>query len=355
MSRFPLDPEVVAELLPVFKQELIECAIKSGDSVCLFTDARTNPYYPAAFFAACKELGATCFQLKVPYMLTSTMHNPRAHAEDAVSDRGPLQAMMASDLVIDMASFGWLYTHVHNKVLASGARTLMVRQPEDVLRRLLPNADVKRRTLAGAELLTNGKRVRITHKNGTDLSFNIEGRKGMAQYGASDVPGRWDHWPSGQCAAAPLEDSAEGVLVLNPGDVVLRIERYFMHPIKLLFKGGRLVEIAGDHGDAQMLRDQFAQWKTDRAYIPAHIGWGCDHRCNWMAMSYRSEPWPAGTMDVESLYGNILFGIGSNHFIGLGGKNDTAAHIDFCIRGYDFWVDDVQVLREGDIVPEFLR
>jgi len=342
-------------MTPVFRQELVECAVQPGEAICLFTDARTNPYYPAAFFAAAKELQADCFQLKVPYMVQSTMHNPRAHAEDAVSDRGPLQAMLAADLIIDLASFGWLYTHVHNKVLQAGKRTLMVKQPDEVLRRLMPHPDIRRRTKAGAEVLTKGKRLRITHKNGTDLRFNIDGRRGKFQYGASDIPGRWDHWPSGQCAVAPVEDGTEGVMVLNPGDIVLRIEQYFMHPIQLTFKGGKLVEIGGEHGHAVMLRDQFAQWKTEKAYIPAHIGWGCDHRCNWMYLAYTADHHPAGVMDAESMYGNILFGLGSNHFIGYGGKNDTPAHIDLCIRGYNLWVDDLQVLKDGDIMPESLR
>ena len=355
MYQTAIDPAIVAELTPIFRQELEACAIQPGDAVCLFTDARSNPFYVAAFFGAAKDLQASCFQIKVPYMVKSTLHNPRAHAEDAVSDRGPLQAMKAADLVIDLATFGWLYTHVHNEVLASGTRTLMVRQPDSVLRRLLPDADVKRRTQAGRDLLDSAASVRLTHPNGTDLRFDVRGRKGIAQYGASDVPGRWDHWPSGQCAIAPVEGSAEGTLVLNPGDVVLRIEQYFRHPITLRFEDGSLVDIVGDHGDAVMLRDQFAQWKDPRAYIPAHIGWGCDHRCNWMQLAYRSEPWPSGTMDVESAYGNVLFGVGSNHFSGLGGKNDTSAHIDFCIRGYDFWVDDLQVLAGGDIAPEHLR
>jgi 2,5-dihydroxypyridine 5,6-dioxygenase len=355
MYQTAIDPAIVAEITPVFRQELQACAIDAGDAICLFTDARSNPFYVAAFFSAAKELDATCFQIKVPYMVESTRLNPRAHAEDAVSDRGPLQAMLAADLVIDLATFGWLYTHVHNQVLASGTRTLMVRQPENVLRRLLPDADVKRRTVEGRALLTAASSVRITHDNGTDLRFDVRGRSGIAQYGASDVPGRWDHWPSGQCAIAPIESSAEGVLVLNPGDVVLRIEQYFQHPVTLTFEGGHLVDIAGDHGHAVMLRDQFAQWKDPRAYIPAHIGWGCDHRCNWMQLAYRSEPWPSGTMDVESAYGNILFGIGSNHFSGLGGENDTSAHIDFCMRGYDLFVDDAKVLQQGTIVPEALR
>src|SRR6056297_2730283 len=77
-----IDPAIVAEITPVFREELKACAIRPGDAICLFTDARSNPFYVAAFFSAAKDLDATCFQIKVPYMVESTRMNPRAHAED---------------------------------------------------------------------------------------------------------------------------------------------------------------------------------------------------------------------------------------------------------------------------------
>jgi 2,5-dihydroxypyridine 5,6-dioxygenase len=352
--KFPMDPEMVAELLPTFKQELIECAVKPGESICLVTDARTNPYYPAAFMAAAKELGAMCFQLKVPFTVAATAANPRAYAEGIVPPGGPLEACRAANLVIDLVSVGWLYTHSTNEILDAGCRMLMVKQPEDVLRRLLPHPDVRRRVVNGAAVLEKGRKVRITHPNGTDLTFDIAERKGSFQYGAADIPGRWDHWPSGQCAVAPVEDKTEGVLVVNVGDIILRLDRYAGQPIRITFAGGRITNIEGNHLDAWLLREYLAQWGDPKAYIPAHIGWGCEHRALWMAMALR-EPHPHGTMDAESFYGDILFGIGANYFRGLGGKNVTSAHIDLCLRGCDFWVDDLKVLDGGTIAPAHLK
>ncbi len=352
--KFPLDPSMVAELLPTFKQELIECAVKEGESICLLTDAKANPYYPAAFQAASKELNAKCFELKVPYVMESTKDNPRAFAEGIAFPGGPLEAMKSADLVIDMVSVGWLYTHSHNEILEAGTRTLMVKQPDDVLRRLLPHKDVRRRTKNGAKLLEDASTVRLTHENGTDLTFSIEGRRGLAQYGASDIPGRWDHWPSGQCAAAPLEDKTEGKLVVNIGDIILRMDRYVGSPITCIFEGGRIVKIEGDNIDAWLLREYLEQWNDSKAMRPAHIGWGCEHRALWTALALR-EPWPSGTMDAESFYGDVLFGLGSNHFIGLSGKNVTTAHIDLCLRDCNLWVDDTKVLEKGQIVPVDLK
>jgi hypothetical protein len=60
-------------------------------------------------------------------------------------------------------------------------------------------------------------------------------------------------------------------------------------------------------------------------------------------------------MDAESFYGDILFGFGANYFQGLAGKNVTQAHIDFCMRNCSFWVDDIQILKDGTIVPTELK
>lgn len=348
---FPLSYNLTGELVPLFRQELAECRVKPGETVALFSDSRTNPHYPAAFMGAAKELGAHVFEIRVPFLTEKTRRIVRAASNDVIPPHGPLEAMKAADLVIDMSTVGWLYTDVHNKILDGGARTLMVNNPPEILRRMLPCDDVRRRTLAGAEVLGRGTRLRLTSGAGTDLTFDKEGRKAVFQYGASDIPGRWDHWPSGQVACAPVEGTAKGVLVLDVGDIVLRLERYVAEPVRFEFKNGRIVSVKGGI-DAYLIREYMNTWNDEKAFVPAHIGWGTEHRAIWIEQAL---PGPGGGMDAESFCGNILFGVGANYFVGLSGTNVTPAHIDFCMRGCNFWVDEVQVLRDGEIVPENLR
>lgn len=339
------------ELVDIFKQELVECAVKEGESVCIFADPKTNEDYIAAFFGAAKQLGADVFQLVVPYFTRSQQKVSRGFDEGVICRRGPFQAMKAADLVIDMSSVGWLYTEAHNEVLRSGTRTLRVREPENVLRRMLPHPDVRRRVTAGAKVLDAATTVRVTNPAGTDLTFDISGRKGQFQYGASDVPGRWDHWPSGQVAVAPVEGTARGQLVLDIGDIILRLYRYVAEPIVCHFQDGAITKIEGGV-DAFLLRGYMEGWDDPKAFIPAHVGWGCEHRAIWHNVAVPGE---SGLMDAESFYGDVLLGMGCNHFIGLGGKNVTSAHIDFCLRNCDLFVDGLQVLKRGQILPEHLR
>jgi len=340
-----------SELIDIFRQELVECAVTPEETVCLFTDPKTNEDYIAAFHGAARQLGADVFTLVVPHFTRTQKKVARGFDEGVISRHGPFQAMMAADLVIDMSSVGWLYTETHNEILRSGTRTLRVVEPISALRRMLPHPDVRRRAVEAAKVLDKGSKVRMTTEAGTDLTFDIAGRRGMFQYGASDLPGRWDHWPSGQAAAAPVEGSAEGTLVIGVGDIMLRLYRYIAEPIVCNFENGSIKSIEGGV-DAYLLREYMAAWEDPKAYIPSHVGWGCEHRAIWHSLS---SPGEGGFMDAESYYGDILLGMGCNHFIGLSGRNVTPAHIDFCLRDCNLWVDDLQVLRAGEIVPDHLK
>lgn len=352
MNRFPLSYTVAAELIPLFKSELVACDIKAGDTVALFTDPRTNPHYPAAFFGAAKELGAHVFQIVVPYMTRGTATVARAYSDDVIPSLAVLEAMKPCTLVVDMSTVGWLQTNVHNEVLKAGARTLMVKEPEEVLRRMTADPDVIRRAEAGARAIEAAKRIRVTSRAGTDLRLDKTGRPGKGRRGFSSVPGRWGHWPSGQITCAPIEGTAEGVVVVDTGDIILRLERYVEEPIRCTFDKGRIVSIEGGL-DAMLLREYLGAWKDEKAYIPAHIGWGIEHRCIWYTMALRHVR--GGVMDAESFYGNVLLGLGANFMGDLGGTTRTPAHIDFCMRNCDFYLDDRLIVSGGEIVAKELR
>jgi len=347
---FPLAYSVTAELVPLFKEELQHCKVKPGETVVLFSDPMTNPHYPAAFMGAAKDLGAYVFELRVPFLTQTTRTIVESEHEDIVPPNGPLEAMKAADMVIDMSTVGWLYTEVHNEVLRSGTRVLMVNNSPEILRRMMPCDELRNRVLAGAKVMEQGRRLRWTTPAGTDLTFDKSGRKAVTQYGVADVPGRWDHWPGGLVGCAPIEGSAEGVVVLDIGDIILRLNRYVSEPIRCEFEQGRIVRIKGGV-DAFLFKEYMDAWKDEKAYIPAHVGWGCEHRALWMQLAL---PGYGGHMDAESFYGDVTLGLGSNFLDLMGGKNRTHAHMDVCTRNGSFWVDDLQILKDGRIVAEGL-
>ncbi len=95
----------------------------------------------------------------------------------------------------------------------------------------------------------------------------------ISEYGFSDEPGRWDHWPSGFILTGGADDGVDGRVVVAPGDIVITpFKRYVTSPIELTIEGGVIQDIRGGF-DADLLSDYMAQFNDPNAYGIAHIGW----------------------------------------------------------------------------------
>jgi 2,5-dihydroxypyridine 5,6-dioxygenase len=342
MRRVPTNPAVGAELVELFTKELELCRVTPNETVLGFTNTLSNPSYAAALFGACGVIGADYFQITVP-------SGDAWHQSRAVVD-----AWKSADLVVglhDGSGAGWLYSDAHNEALDAGTRTLMIEQPEDILRRLFPTEQLHARAVAGGRLLEPATTIRITSEAGTDLTMSKEGRPASIQYGVADVAGHWDHWPSGQVAIAPVEDRTEGVLVIDVGDVLMDLGRYVQAPVRVTFHEGVATKIDGGV-DARLMRDYLEAANDIRAFQLSHVGWGTEDRAKWETISTRY--WEnGGVLDTESFYGDTLIAFGRNFFRGLSGENRVPLHLDIPMRNHSFWVDDTQVIDRGRfLLPE---
>ena len=339
MRRVPTTSAAGAELVPLFRDHLELCDVRPGETVLGFTDTMSNQVYSIALAAAARVLGAEYFQIVV------------AADESWMKSRAIIDAWKGSDLVVATPTTEWIYSDAHNAALDAGARTLMLLEPEDMLRRMFPIPEIRRRAEVSEALLQAGTKLHIESEAGTDLTLSYEGRPVMTQYGYTDTPGRWDHWPSGQVVVAPLEHSVEGTLVLDEGDCLINLGRYVMSPVRMELREGSIVSIDGGT-DARLARDHFEAPRDQRCYGVSHVGWGYEHRANWNALGLRY--WEGGgVMDVESYYGNMLIAFGANFMRTLGGENRAPFHFDIGTRNHSIWVDDLQVLDRGDfVIPE---
>jgi len=330
-----------SDLVGLFTEELKLCKVKPEEIVLFYTEGDyAHPEYISATIAAAHSLGTEAFALNAP------------SSDGPGADKMLRQAFKAANLIVGAIP---LYTDAHNDALASGARTLMVFEPFGNLRRLFPNEAVIKRTYAGAKRMARAKQIRITDSAGSDFTLQKEGRKGHAQVGISDRPGRWDHWPSGLVACGPLEDKSEGIYVVQPGDIVLGLNRNCETPIRIRLEKGRITKIEGSY-DAQMLREYLEKFikATDPKHLSdpfriSHAGWGTEHRAQWHVMG----------MDSESMYGSVMVSIGRNmfdskdEFAGWGGTNYTPVHVDICCRNKKLYLDgELIVDNDKIVVPE---
>jgi 2,5-dihydroxypyridine 5,6-dioxygenase len=336
MNKFPVAFTSAAELVPMFRQVLEGCKVRSGEVLLLYTDTTFNPHYPAACLAAGLELGATVYQITVP--------SRRRQIED---EQTIIRAWCDADMVIDLVSAGaHLFSKLNTLALEASTRVLRIAEPVDVLERMLPSPEVRQRSEVGARLLSEASELRIKSSGGTDLTFDIRGRAGVAQHGLADEPSRWDHWPSGLSLIAPLEESANGRLVVGIGDLVFTLGRYVSDPIECVIRDGRIASIIGGV-DALLLKEWLAAQNDPRAYVIGLVAWGTDHRARWDRVAWHLQE-PAGVMDSESFLGNVRIGLGANNSAMLRGKNQSKAHIDLQLRGCDVMLDGHLVIEGGE-------
>jgi 2,5-dihydroxypyridine 5,6-dioxygenase len=312
------------ELVPLFTRVLELCNVTPDEQILLYSDSSTYPHYPAAFMGAGLGLGADVFQIV----------HPRGAPERAVAE-----AWKRADLVIEMLPNLRDYTDCTKEAQLAGTRILRVAQPEDVLRRLTPSAEMRRRVEAGADILHPGNKIRITSPSGTDLTLYKEGRDALRLYGLADKPGRWDIWPAGMVNCAPIEHKGEGLLVLSPSDVIKQLRRYVHDPVYIDIEDGCITGIKGGL-DADLLVEWFRKFHDPNAYRVSHVGWGTDKRADWLKLE----------QDIPVYYGVMEIAFGANRGVYVQGQTVSQAHIDFCCRFNSFWVDERQVIDHGEFV-----
>ena len=192
-----------------------------------------------------------------------------------------------------------------------------------------------------APLPTSAHALRITNKLGTDVTYKIGMYPTISEYGYTDEPGRWDHWPAAFVFTGAADDGVDGTIVLAPGDVILPFNTYVREPVTYTIEKGFIQDIRGGL-DAELIKSYMAEFRDPRGMGMSHVGWGLDHRAQWHGLTQ----FPGGMgMELRSFHGNVMFSTGPNNE--LGGPNDTACHLDIPMRGCSLFLDDEPIVLDG--------
>ena len=223
--------------------------------------------------------------------------------------------------------------------------------------RYFPTAERRERTLRGAQLLdeTRGE-LRVVSDAGSDWRCSMEGRPGHAQYGIADMAGRWDNFGYGCVACGPIEDSAEGVLVLQPGDIIPDLHPQVLEEtVTLNWEGGYVTSVEGGRR-AQELGMLLSVYNDREAFGISHFGWGTHERTEL------GEPGDVGHFH-HNKEGSLLYSLGMNFGHGLGGAGAGYSglgyssriapnHTHFTMFGCDVYVAGDRVIESGRVSPE---
>jgi len=328
-------------LRELFVEQLKLCKVGPNETVAVISELGKKQDYVNAAVEAAHELGAAGVVLTA-----SSLSNPVLPPYE--SDGREIPALIAAaaecDLVVDATVGGLIHSDVRTRITGKGKRMPFVAEPADVLERLMGTEGLRAAAESGAGKLKAGRKFHVSSEAGTDLTADISGADLpiTQQWGFVDEPGRWDHWPSGFIACFPHDLSAQGKIVLQPGDVLLPWQRYVRDQVTLRIKNGFIEDISGPGADALTLRDYFESWKDPNVFAMSHVGWGFHPAARWSAFEVY-EPRTLFGQELRSAAGNFMWSTGSNRFA----NRHTPAHLDIPMRGCTVEIDGAPVVIAG--------
>lgn len=337
-----------SELTQMFEHVLTLSKVDATQSVAVLKSHYSNPRTVRAAMDAAQRLQAKVYAVELP-----SFNHPMAMGNDMTAYCGDTaltgnlaaqRALEAADLIVDTMML--LHSPEQEQILKTGTRILLAVEPPEVLARMLPTLEDKQRVQAAEVLLKQARSIRVTSRAGSDFRAALGQYPAVTEYGFADEPGRWDHWPSGFLFSWPNEESAEGTLVLDVGDILLPFKTYAREKITLEIEKGFITAIHGGF-EAEYLRDYMKYFDDPEVYGISHIGWGLQPRAQWTAMGLHDRN-DGMCMDARAFYGNFLFSTGPNTEVG--GLRKTPCHMDIPLRNCDIYLDEQAVVLGGDVV-----
>jgi 2,5-dihydroxypyridine 5,6-dioxygenase len=346
-----LAPIAFADFVDLCAKELELCAVREGEVVAVLSQGDERRDYADAFLAAARRLGATPFHVRLPEVSSTLLGDAglwTVGTTPLAANRPAIEALKQADLVIDLMFL--LFSPEQIEIQEAGVRMLLCVEPVDNLARLFPTQDQRRRVEASEELIKNAGSMRFTNGAGTDVTYQLGHYPVMTEYGFTDVPGRWDHWPAAFLFTHGDDGGVDGKVVLDRGDIIITpFKKYVEDPVEFIIEGGTITDVRGGF-DAELLRDYITAFDDPKAYAPSHIGWGCNEKALWSGL--QNDRRSIG-MESRAFYGNVLFSTGPN--TELGGTNDTACHIDMPMRNCTLYLDDEPIIVDGEFVIDELK
>jgi leucyl aminopeptidase (aminopeptidase T) len=155
------------------------------------------------------------------------------------------------------------------------------------------------------------------------------GRKGKAQTGFADEPGRFSGLPDGESTVAPLEGATQGWIV-NP--YIIDKIGLVDEPFRMEIKDGWIVNVEGGK-QARQLLELFEKSDSNARRFASQFALGMNPDC-------RIFP---DTKEVSKRLGTLHVALGDN--ISLGGAVQCGLHIDIVILNPTVWLDGKIVLE----------
>jgi leucyl aminopeptidase (aminopeptidase T) len=293
--------------------------VSEGEEVLVIADSGTRPIGEALRDAA-RDAGAEA-------VLAVMDPRPVDGNEPPETIAG---ALACCDVFIAPTSRSLSHTKARKQASDGGARgATMPGVTEDMLARVMAvDFDtMAARSKAVAERLSSATTARLTCARGSDFTFDLTGREGIADDGALTQRGAFGNLPCGEGFIAPL--GGEGRIVVAGSLASLGMTD---EPVSLTVEAGRLARAEGGVGPRflELLQNAGVQGTN-----LAELGVGTNDRAQLTG----------NILEDEKILGTVHVAFGAS--AGIGGTVTVPVHLDVLVLEPTLEVEGERVLEAG--------
>jgi leucyl aminopeptidase (aminopeptidase T) len=320
------ETKLMIQLQAAARTALETClAIKPGETVLVITD-EPKRNIGMAIWQVAKSLGAEA-------MLAEIIPRSRNGEEPPA----PIAALMAaSSVVLCPTSKSLTHTAARREACAHGARIATLPGiTEDMMIRCLAadyNA-IAERSQRLSVAMERGSEFHVTSPAGTDIRLIRGDRHAKPDTGLYHNPGEYGNLPAGETFFAPIEGTAQGVIVFE--GAMAGVGK-LKNPIRILVRDGMAVEITGGP-EAQRLNDQINPL-GDAGRNIAELGIGTNDRAKITGI----------ILEDEKVMGTVHIALGDN--MSMGGTVSVPSHLDGMIMQPTVYVDGRMIMEAGKLL-----
>jgi leucyl aminopeptidase (aminopeptidase T) len=182
--------------------------------------------------------------------------------------------------------------------------------------------------------LTRAMHVSVTNPAGTNLHFDVRGRRGHGVSGMTRSPGDVTGTPDIEAYIAPVEQKTHGILIVDGSTSVTGVVQ---QPIKVTVENGFAVSITGGT-DASQLRRILRKARSHASFRVGEFGIGLNPLAHIRG----------AIIEDEGKLGTAHVALGDN--TRLGGKNSAPTHVDLVFKNPHIQLDGTTVLKRRRLV-----
>lgn len=326
----------IDELLAGSAKMVIETCmdIRRGENVLIVCDPTTGEIGQALHAATIE---------KSERVLLIVMPKAKHHGEEPPTPVANL--MRQQQVILAPTKYSLTHTKAIRQALRDGARVAtMPGITVDMFTHGGMAADfnnVKKRISNLGPHFRRRRIVNVKSKLGTEITFEVNWREWkFDDNGICNRPRMLTNLPAGKAFIMPREGTMNGTLIINGSwDSSLldqNIELQIENGIVIDVKGGTIAaNIRQEFGEvAKKLRSK----DRENVWTVAEFGFGMNDQARM----------GGNVLEDEKRLGTCYFSIGDN--TALGGSSAVGIHIPGVLTGANVWLDDSQILQDGEFV-----